>query len=64
MFDRLIARAEEIAGRAALRNIDRLQKRGTPADVAITSDESTIRIAGKRLRLRMIENPWLRNFWR
>lgn len=47
--------------RAAARAAARIA-RGVPADVAVTADGDRIRIAGRRLAVRALTDPRLRDF--
>jgi hypothetical protein len=64
MFERLIARAEEQARSAQRRIIERLALRKLPLDVDVERFGGGLRLIGKRLKLRMIKDFNLRNFWR
>jgi hypothetical protein len=64
-LERLVARAEPIAAEAAERTRDRILARAQlPAGVQAQAISDGILLSGKRLRLRMMTDPALRNFAR
>jgi hypothetical protein len=64
MLDRLKARADGLARDAVRQAVERLAALGAPDGVTIESNDRGIKLSGKQLRRRMIDNPLIRNFWR
>lgn len=62
--DTLLRRANQMGAAAAERHCDRLRETNPPAGVRIDRVEGGISLSGKRLRLRMLTDPILRNFGR
>jgi len=62
--DRIAQKADEIGARAAARHIETLGATALPIGVRAECVEGGVRLSGKRLRLRMLTDPLLRNFGR
>jgi hypothetical protein len=64
MLDRLMQHSDHLARRAVRGAVDRLAAKGAPGGVQIERTETGLRVSGRGLRRRIIENPLFRNFWR
>jgi hypothetical protein len=64
-FEALASRADAIGERAAIRTRDQIMADAQlPGDVQIEAVGDGIILSGRRLRRRMIDDAWLRNFMR
>lgn len=64
MFERLQEAADRQADRLLMRVIDRLAQTETPEGVDIERLDDGVRLSGRGLKRRMIEDAQLRNFGR
>ena len=64
MLERLLQQKERFERLAVKRAVDRLAAKGAPDGVRTEPTEHGLRLSGRGLRRRIIENTLLRNFWR
>lgn len=62
--ERIAQKADEIGARAAAQHSESLCATALPIGVRAEPVDGGVRLSGKRLRLRMLTDPLLRNFGR
>ena len=62
--DRIAQKAREIGARAAAQHCETLRATPLPPGVRAECVDGGVQLSGKRLRLRMLTDPLLRNFGR
>ncbi|MEQ1552095.1 hypothetical protein [Sphingorhabdus sp.] len=64
MFERLQEAADRKADKLLLRVIHRLSQNETPKDIEVEPIDDGVRLSGRGLKRRMIDDAQLRNFGR